>query len=330
MMFIVNSFIEEQRRAGKRPAPPPARVDRPKIQKPASAPAPKPTRPACPTCGRYHEGECWRATGRCFRCRDTGHRIAECPKKKIEAPQKKVRYEGRVYALTKGEAEEAPEVVSGTLLVGGAYAKVLFDSGATHTFISTSFAHQLTDKPAELFNGTLVVTTPTGEPACVDRVIPSISVAIGDYQLVAQAFVLEMHDFDMILGMDWLDQHYALLDCRRKRVIFRKPGKEEFVYQCPRHKTSKVIVSALRATRLLSQGCTGFLACIVLEKGSEKTVTDIRVVQEFPDVFPDELSGLPPVREIDFAIELMPWTQPISIAPYRMAPAELAELKKQL
>ena len=260
-------------------------MDRPKIQRSAPAPAPKPTRPACPTCGRFHEGECWRATGRCFRCGDAGHRIAECPKRKLEAPQKKTKYEGRVYALTQGDAEEAQEVVSGTLLVDGAYAKVLFDSGATHTFISASFAQQLIDKPAELFDGTLVVTTPTGEPAHVDYVIPSISVIIGGCQLEAEAFVLEMHDFDMILGMDWLDRHFALLDCRRKRVIFRKPGKKEIVYQCPRNRASKMIVSALRATRLLSQGCTGFLACIVLEKGSEKTVADIRVVQEFPDVF---------------------------------------------
>jgi hypothetical protein len=81
---------------------------------------------------------------------------------------------------------------------------------------------------------------------------------------------------------------------------------------------------------LLSQGCTGFLTCIVLEKGSDKTVADVRVVREYPDVFPDDLTELPPVREVDFAIELRPGVEPISIAPYRMAPAELAELKKQL
>ena len=84
--------------------------------------------------------------------------MADCPKKKnAEAPQKKIKYEGRIYALTQAEAEEAQEVVSGTLLVDGVYAKVLFDSGATHTFISTSFAHQLIDRPAELFNGTFWV-----------------------------------------------------------------------------------------------------------------------------------------------------------------------------
>ena len=60
------------------------------------------------------------------------------------------------------------------------------------------------------------------------------------------------------------------------------------------------------------------------------TLQSVPVVSEFPDVFPDELPGLPPEREIDFSIELMPDTQPISIPPYRMAPAELKELKEQL
>ena len=80
------------------------------------------------------------------------------------------------------------------------------------------------------------------------------------------------------------------------------------MYQCPRHRSSKVIISTLSATRLLDNGYTGFLACVVLEPGSEKKIADVRVVREFPDVFLDDLSGLPPVREVDFAIELMPWT----------------------
>jgi hypothetical protein len=67
-----------------------------------------------------------------------------------------------------------------------------------------------------------------------------------------------------------------------------------------------------------------------LGQGLEQKIVDVGVVRKFPEVFPDELSGLPPVREVDFAIELMPGVQPISIAPYKMAPAELAELKKQL
>ena len=236
---------------------------------------------------------------------DTGHRIAECPKMVADNPQKKIKYEGRVYALTQEDAEETPEVAAGTITVDGYHARVLFDSGATHTFISARFA-QCLDKPAELISGTLVVSTPTGGPAHVDHVIPSIMVSIGDHLLEAEAFVLDMQDFDMILGMDWLDRHDALLDCRRKRVIFRRPGEKEFMYQCPRHRSSKVIISALSTTRLLDQGCTGFLTCIVLEPGSEKEIADVRVVREFPDVFPDDLSGLPPVREVDFAIELIP------------------------
>src|SRR5262249_20515846 len=95
--------------------------------------------------------------------------------------------------------------------------------------------------------------------------------------------------------------------------------------------SSRMLISCLKAHRLLGRGCEAFLASVVVsDEESHRTVTDVEVVRDFPDVFSDDLPGLPPSREIDFCIKLIPGTSPISIAPYRMAPAELAELKKQL
>src|SRR5262249_9047371 len=109
------------------------------------------------------------------------------------------------------------------------------------------------------------------------------------------------------------------------------PGEKELIFQCPRNHSSRVLISCLKAHRMLGKGCEAFLASIVLsDVESSRTVSDIEVVRDFPDVFSDDLPGLPPSREIDFCIELIPETSPISITPYRMAPAELAELKKQL
>ena len=90
------------------------------------------------------------------------------------------------------------------------------------------------------------------------------------------------------------------------------------------------VISAVRAKRLLKKGCQGYLAHVVLNDNTPSNVEDVRVVRHFPDVFPDDLPGLPPNRYVEFTIDLLPGTDPISVTPYRMAPAELRELKIQL
>nr|GEX05872.1 putative reverse transcriptase domain, aspartic peptidase domain protein [Tanacetum cinerariifolium] len=90
------------------------------------------------------------------------------------------------------------------------------------------------------------------------------------------------------------------------------------------------IISALQARTLLSHGCEGFLATIHDTTSEVPSIHDQPIVSEFPDVFPDELPGIPPIREVEFNIELIPGLEPISKAPYRMAPIELKELKDQL
>nr|GFA33179.1 putative reverse transcriptase domain, aspartic peptidase domain protein [Tanacetum cinerariifolium] len=93
---------------------------------------------------------------------------------------------------------------------------------------------------------------------------------------------------------------------------------------------SMQIISALQARTLLSHGCEGFLATIHDTTSEVSSIHDQPIVSEFPDVFPDELPGIPPIREVEFNIELIPGLEPISKAPYRMAPIELKELKDQL
>jgi len=97
-----------------------------------------------------------------------------------------------------------------------------------------------------------------------------------------------------------------------------------------KNKTSIPIISALKATKLLGHGCQGFLTTIVNKDGMETKIENIAVIREYPDVFPEELPGLPPYREVEFSIDLLPGTSSISKAPYRMAPAEMKELKDQL
>jgi len=89
-------------------------------------------------------------------------------------------------------------------------------------------------------------------------------------------------------------------------------------------------VSAVEMRRLIEFGCTAYLAAVIYATTEVPTINTIPVVSEFVDVFPEEIAGLPPEREIEFGIELIPGTAPISKTPYRMAPAELKELKAQL
>src|SRR5262249_18845006 len=147
----------------------------------------------------------------------------------------------------------------------------------------------------------------------VTHVMSGVDVSVDGKSFVALVHILVMQDYDLILGMDWLGQHHALLDCHKRRVIFRAPGEEELVFQCPRTRSSRMLISCLKVHRLISKGCDAFLACVVASaEGSSSSVSDIEVIREFPDVFSDDLPGLPPVREIDFAIELIPGTSPIS------------------
>ncbi|XP_055960628.1 uncharacterized protein LOC126668448 [Mercurialis annua] len=148
--------------------------------------------------------------------------------------------------------------------------------------------------------------------------------------LRADLVVLDVLSFDVILGMDWLARHYASIDCRRKSVEFRIPGDLPFSFQGEKAETPKNLISAIKAKRMMSKGCQAFLAVVRDMDAEVGSMNTVPIVNEFTDVFPEELPGLPPDRDIEFCIDVVPGTGPISIPPYRMAPAELKELKEQL
>nr|GEW43892.1 putative reverse transcriptase domain-containing protein [Tanacetum cinerariifolium] len=131
-------------------------------------------------------------------------------------------------------------------------------------------------------------------------------------------------------GMDWLTEHHTMIDCHSYRVTFGDIHALEYTYYGSLPGKPMQIISALQARTLLYHGCEGFLATIHDMTSEVSTIHDQPIVSEFPDVFPDELPGIPPVREVEFNIEHIPWAEPISKAPYRMALVELKELKDQL
>ncbi|KAA3480729.1 DNA/RNA polymerases superfamily protein [Gossypium australe] len=141
---------------------------------------------------------------------------------------------------------------------------------------------------------------------------------------------LPFGEFDLILGMDWLVSYRVNLDCAGKRMILKTSEGNEVLVIGERRNYLSNVVSALKAERMVRKGCATFLAIISALEAKELFVKDVRTVKEFSDVFPEELPGLPPDREVEFGIDLLPGTTLVSAAPYRMAPKELAELKAQI
>ena len=122
--------------------------------------------------------------------------------------------------------------------------------------------------------------------------------------------------------------YHASVDCFRKEVVFWPLREPEFRFKGSRMHALPRVISALRAKRLLRKGCQRYLAHVVDTRKEVLKLDDIPVVRDFPNVFPEDLPGMPIDREIEFSIDLLLGTSPISKAPYQMAPTELKELKE--
>ncbi|XP_074322876.1 uncharacterized protein LOC141659849 [Apium graveolens] len=293
----------------------------------------------CATCGGHHPGRaCYRQTGTCFLCGSMSHRAKDCTVSRnpggggaggCSGSGSQQNPTARVFALTANQPTANSGTVSGTLLIGRRDAYVLFDTGSTHSVVSLSFVRHLGVAPPLLYPH-MSISTPMGNYVVISDVYQECPIAVGDRSCKVNLLPMKMHDFDIILGMDWLSEHRATIDCQGKRVIFGDADKPEFVYQGSQPKGDVKLISALKASKLLSKGCDGYLAFVKDTSKDESRIEDYPIVREYEDVFPDELPGLPPHREVEFTIELVPGVEPISKAPYRMVPLELQELKEQL
>ena len=231
--------------------------------------------------------------------------------------------------MTQQDADAAPDVVTGINSILDHEAYTLVDPGATHSFASKHFLYrfQIETQPLE---GRMRVSLPAGDPLFSDRVFRDSKVLIGGQEFPADLIALDIRDFDVVLGMYWLSRHRSTLYCYQKEVKLHRPEKLEVKFRGIRRELSSSTIFALAAQKMLHKGCQGYLAYVV-ETGKEGTLVDeIPVVRQFPDVFPYDIVGLPPDREVEFTIDLIPGTEPISIPPYRMSPAELRELKVRL
>jgi hypothetical protein len=225
--------------------------------------------------------------------------------------------------------EENTDVETGTIPLFGNLASTLFDSGATHSFISSTYV-KLCSMITQPLNQNISVSTPAGDVVTCRKFIEDCPIVIEDRVLLANLAIFQMLGFDIILGMDWLSKYYANIDFRKKEVFFRSPSDVEFKFCGSRVRATPPLLSTIQARQSIKNGASTFLAFIKAEPEEERKLENIPVVYDYPNIFAEVTIGLPPDREIEFTIDLMSVTQPIHKAPYRMAPSELKELKKQL
>jgi len=213
-----------------------------------------------------------------------------------------------VHYTTVEEIPVGEVVTAGMFLVNQHPIVVLFDFGASHSFMSQAFASKHEQHVVDLDSGKFCISA-AGNQISRNQLVRDVHIAIEGRDYSADLVILPGLGIDIILGMNWRSKHGVLIDTSTRVVMLREPdSKEAFLVQLPKNDD---ICHAANAVRPL-------------------TVAEIPIVCEFPDVIPEDLPGLPPDRDIEFKIDLISGTAPISRWPYRMPPNELAVLKKQL
>ena len=197
--------------------------------------------------------------------------------------------------------------------------------GASHSFVAASSVNIL-GLEVESLDELLHVSSPLGIKVRIDQICRHCEFEISGILLTVDLQVMDISDFNVILGMDWLTAHRVVTDCDSRRITTHTWDGIRVTFQGEKHDT---LPQTMHDSGWSGQ-LMGWLASLTLEDEGRRDLGLPQVVCEYEDVFPDELPGLAPHRDVDFVIKLHPGTSPISMTPHRMAPVELHELEVQL
>jgi hypothetical protein len=203
------------------------------------------------------------------------------------------------------------DVAVGMFQVESHPTKVLFDTSVTHSYVSTSWveAHNIHEEPMIL---PLRVNSVGGKVRS-DNMCLNLRIEIRGVDFPSNRVVMGTQGLDVILGMNWLYRNQATVSFDKRTIKLVSPSRKEVV--------TELFMSDLEV------GASHHMSI----DGKEANLLEaIRVVSEFPDVFPEDLPGMPLERKVEFAIEIEPGTAPISKRAYRVFGPELVELKKQI
>ena len=236
---------------------------------------------------------------------------------------------GRAFTMTVEEAKAEPDVATGTFLVNGVPATILFDSGASISFVSNNFGERLKCPMIELAKP-IMIETAVCKTVDVTKTLDGCEINLEGHKLPVRLFPLTLEGFDVVLGMDWLAQNGAQIECKKKVVQLQAPDGSPIQVYGDRERSTAKIISMMKAQKFIEHGCEAYLAHVIDMEMKPKELKDVPVVCHFPEVFLEDLSGIPPDREIEFQIDLVPGAKPIAKTPYRLAQSEMKELMSQL
>ncbi|XP_016747530.1 uncharacterized protein [Gossypium hirsutum] len=234
----------------------------------------------------------------------------------------------RVYAVREPEDQDLTDVIIGTYTLQSTLLFYLVDSGSMHSYILSELACKLEILVETIGLGITIISS-FGDSVVVNRVYRRCPLMIQEHVFSVDLMELPFYGFNVILGMDWLIEHEAKVDFETKRITIRNSDGMKIVVVGEILAFMSNVVSTMKVEKLMGKGCEAYLASVMNYVSKELRVQDIRIVRDFPEVFPEELPVLPPNREVEFGIELYLGTAPVSIAPYRVALKELKKLKVQ-
>ncbi|GJT41792.1 reverse transcriptase domain-containing protein [Tanacetum coccineum] len=249
----------------------------------------------------------------CFECGRQGHYRSDCLKLKDQNRRNKTgnkngvgEERGKAYLLGGGDANPDSNVVTGTFLLNNHYAYVLFDSGADRSFVSITFS-TLLDITLDTLDVSYAVELANRRISETNTLLRDCTLGLLGYPLNINLMPVELGSFDVVIGMDWLANHHAVIVCDEKNVWIPY-GDEVLIVQGDKSDKGK-------------KSKLSIISC---------TKTQKYIKKDFSEVFPEDFPGLPPMRQVKFQIDLVPGAAPVARAPYRLAPSELQELSTQL
>ncbi|GJU60253.1 putative reverse transcriptase domain-containing protein [Tanacetum coccineum] len=302
------------------------------------------SKPLCAKCNYHHDGPC---APKCHKCNRVGHLARDCRstanantannQRGTRAGQKPTCYEcgaqghfkrdcpklknnnrgnqagngnalAKVYAVGRAGTNPDSNVVTGTFLLNNRYASVLFDTGADRSFVSTAFSSQIDITPTAL-DHYYDVELADGRIIRLNTILRGCTLNFLNHPFNIDLMPVELGSLDVIIGMDWLANNRG-------------------------NETRLNIISCTKTQKYMLKGCQVFLAHVTTketeDKSEKKRLEDVPIIRNFPEVFPEDLPGLPPTRQVEFQIDLIPGAAPVARAPYRLAPSEMKELSEQL
>ncbi|VFQ85028.1 unnamed protein product [Cuscuta campestris] len=283
-------------------------------------------------CGRHHPGECWLAQGLCLGCGQPGHFRRHCPtnpssepvlprapdqpaashparsqqstaanNQQRARPQQSGRAPARTYAM-HGRTDPSPDVILGTFILFDSVMHALIDPGSTLSYICVDMPANSAIVRSDLEIPT-IVSNPLGHSMRLHHVYHRCPLSVQGKQFPADLIELPHKEFDIILGMDWLTEHRAVVDCSCRTVRLRAEDGSDVSLSGEVFPKAPEFISSLSTRRLIRKKCEMFLCHVQDMRKELPRQQDIRTVCDFPDVFPEDLPSLPPPRELQSPLE---------------------------